>query len=1003
MTVLNDYWKHWANGGYQAYGDINEPEGHWNSYDITPRNKILEPDRTNLYREAFRDMNPQALDIMRGLCLLRVWTDPLAAHAVPDFDREIYETQMRALGRIGAVDGYRLGERGMVHRFVPSAAEILRENYDAENSDLCRRVRPFINQYFQTALNKDFFRGGEDKFHLLFWTDQIARLTESPSKLVEQYEHFLSKHISHKSRSWPDREFVEMFWLRTLEIAKPDTAAYAFFEHKRGASLFFGGTPQERMEGYNHIRSAYDTLSNPAKKVRKERLLPVLHDFASATKTMGRVREAAVLMEEYARLCQKIYAPDDESVIDALRDTSGMMMQVGRFSDCMKYSEEILRIRLETLGDHAEKTQAGMLEMSVALDKAGRHTEAAELRKKLLKVHQKTIAYYQTHTDEIGRGTIKRIFQAGDDAYYLFSQREHDEDAAHKVQDALLEICGKLSTIEESGYFEQEGADYGEAEDTEILPVLTEYAGKSWALSRENVREKALELRRKIIEHRLTLCEKRHENMPQGAPVYRAAPWGHYNMEASEIIPDMESLADDLEAWGHPEEAQKMRDQMVSIHEDIRQGYIDMYGLVRGSHDEDAVPHLENIIKLTKGQGRDEENLELRKQIVIEYMRQWSDPYSYDAVKSLRTMALELEDMGRTEDAEWVRNDVLGNFRSKAEDACKKSNEAMEIFADELHRMNRTEEELAVRRAILATCQSVRGNEDRETMQAADKLADLLHDIKNYAEELPLRGIILEWAEKNFGADAKETIFSAMRKAQVLMSLHQYGDATSLWLEIAENRTKNISEVHALLPRYLAAYTLAVDGKVKEALSVQRKTMEMFQEDNPLFAEAEHEGMSVVSTTNYLEAVIVTALCEMLACMDSWEEDWVPELRNKVISLFSVIQKCCGGPSPFQENPYADNQPKEKPTYRRGYFYPHDETLRLLSDMEEALKAAGHESEAQDAQRKWGNLFMMGVALAAADMDDGDEAKDSLHRAWELGTAEWGNTEVEGVIPPDDE
>ena len=90
MTILNDYWKHWSNGGYQAYGDTNEPEGHWNSYDITPRNKILEPDRTNLYRDAFCDMDPQAIDIMRGLCLLRIWTDSLAAYAIPDFDRDIF-------------------------------------------------------------------------------------------------------------------------------------------------------------------------------------------------------------------------------------------------------------------------------------------------------------------------------------------------------------------------------------------------------------------------------------------------------------------------------------------------------------------------------------------------------------------------------------------------------------------------------------------------------------------------------------------------------------------------------------------------------------------------------------------------------------------------------------------------------------------------------------------------------------------------------------------------
>jgi hypothetical protein len=226
-------------------------------------------------------------------------------------------------------------------------------------------------------------------------------------------------------------------------------------------------------------------------------------------------------------------------------------------------------------------------------------------------------------------------------------------------------------------------------------------------------------------------------------------------------------------------------------------------------------------------------------------------------------------------------------------------------------------------------------------------------------------------------------------------------------LKIAESRTKNLSEIHALLSRHLAAYTLAADGKAKEALIAQRKTMELFREDNPLFMEADREGGSLVSANVFLEAVLVTILCEMLAFMEGRDEEWVPKLREAALDLFADIQDCCGGRSPFEKKPYYDpyseEKPKEQTTYRRTYFFFHDEVGNLLWDMYDELKKAGHTKDAQDAHRRMGNLIMLPFALAAAALDaGGSETRDALHRAWELGTAEWGREDIKAMEEPDE-
>ena len=171
--------------------------------------------------------------------------------------------------------------------------------------------------------------------------------------------------------------------------------------------------------------------------------------------------------------------------------------------------------------------------------------------------------------------------------------------------------------------------------------------------------------------------------------------------------------------------------------------------------------------------------------------------------------------------------------------------------------------------------------------------------------------------------------------------------------------------------------------------------------------EAEREGGSLVSANVFLEAVLVTILCEMLAFMEKRDEDWVPKLREAALALFADIQDCCGGRSPFEKKPYYDpyseEKPKEQTTYRQTYFFFHDEVDNLLWDMYEELKKAGHTKDAQDAHRRMGNLIMMPFALAAAALDaGGSETRDALHRAWELGTAEWGREDIKAMEEPDE-
>lgn len=977
MTALNGYWK------------------HWESYGISPENKILAPHWEKFFRELFHGMDAEVIDLARALCALRVWTDSLAEYAVPKFDKHTYDKQGRSLENAGAVRMVYLEGKGRVYRFDPAAAQILREEYDADNKDLCSRVRFLANKYFRKVLDT----GDEGKFYLPFWADIIARLTDDPAELADQYERYLSSYISYKDGQWPNREIIEMVFIRISELATSDTVAYAFFEHKMGASLFFSGRPNERLEGYKHLRAAYDILSDSRKRVSQKKLLPVLHDLAFATKDMGRMKDAADLMERYARCCRKVYEPGDDRIIEALRETGTLMMTVGRFSDCMKISEETLKIRRETIGDNADITRQDMMGMSIAYEKAGRQEEAEALRKQILKAEKKTVAYYHSHTDEIKEDLLEGIFQAADRACYLLLRgNRKGKSAARKIQEQLLEICGKLATIKEKRFSETNTLD--------LLDALSSRLEKSWALSRENILNEALDMRKTIIEQRLSVCHDNYKNMPENS-LSRQVPWSHYNMEDSWIADHMEKLAADLERAGRSEEARELFHRVLDIHEELRQGYIGLYGVVHGSSDEDALPHLEKIIDLTRGQGRDEENLELRKYTIVEYKRQCEDKYTSPAVRAMRAMASDLDAMGRTEEAEWIRDDILASYRRKAKTFGEKSVENMEEWADELHRSNRPEEELAIRRTIRAMRQSIWGEDDKDTIRATDKLASVLHDMKAYAEELPLREDLFDQTKKNYGADSQETIYAMMRKAQALLGLRRYKKAASLWLKIAESRTKNLSEIHALLSRHLAAYTLAADGKAKEALIAQRKTMELFREDNPLFMEADREGGSLVSANVFLEAVLVTILCEMLAFMEGRDEEWVPKLREAALDLFADIQDCCGGRSPFEKKPYYDpyseEKPKEQTTYRRTYFFFHDEVGNLLWDMYDELKKAGHTKAAQDAHRRMGNLIMLPFTLAAAALDSGrSETQDALHRAWELGTAEWGREDIKAMEEPDE-
>ena len=86
MTALNEYWKHWEHKKYWMSSD-DVPEGVWKAYEIAPENEIVAPNWEPYIRKAFLEMDTRGIELMRCLCALRVWTDDLAAHTVPRFER----------------------------------------------------------------------------------------------------------------------------------------------------------------------------------------------------------------------------------------------------------------------------------------------------------------------------------------------------------------------------------------------------------------------------------------------------------------------------------------------------------------------------------------------------------------------------------------------------------------------------------------------------------------------------------------------------------------------------------------------------------------------------------------------------------------------------------------------------------------------------------------------------------------------------------------------------
>ena len=612
-------------------------------------------------KKTLLSLDEEQLDMMLALNALGLWTDTMAAAIVPKFDSSVYNEMIE---ESSLIESNQIQEEACdeeeeadcfpesVRRFVPKVCAFLSEKDNGEDITLRQEMCAKANEFFPLYLKKMSNTATKITCMKLL-ANCIICLTTDATEMSAQYKRNL-KIFESLIVNTGYRSILEAFTKRALEQAGEDSVPYAFFSYKLSSEfnkyLYLEGSEDDDGknsldEASSQLQMAFDKLYSLAGETHPD-VVYALDDLVQTMTEIDRPDQDIFEIEKrYMRLCQKVYGVFHPKTAKAMYNVALRLNKVGTEDEAISFWEETLSVYRKVYGNSHEETLDVLSEMIDSLLQFDRDTDVQRLMDREIALQMEVLKTYKDNPDSIDAATLQEILNMGAemDSWININLEERAalrRKIAKKVrehQQETLKICNALIV----------------AERTDTLDVIAQMV-ENLELAGKNKQAAALQKKRISLRQKL------------------------YGEKKTDIMNDVEWLADILERGGEPEKADRLREQLIEIKKEkahVRQG-IDV---ALGQAAKGSMNMYEEYVK----DSPEFAGLAVDAKNAFEDFCKQRINNENERLDALDDLLDTLEKAGKVKEAETVRQEILAIYRRRKENAESKedADEAASMIA----------------------------------------------------------------------------------------------------------------------------------------------------------------------------------------------------------------------------------------------------------------------------------------------------------------------------------
>ena len=199
----------------------------------TPTLDNFGQNREQIINRLMKYMDDDICQMVQCLCLLGTWTDYMAHDIVIGYDVNNY-IKTKKFSFIQQKFVTLDDEEVEVFSFDRTLQKFIIESIKSNSTlrMMIDHLQGKVNVFFEKMLDKTddetFF------FYLKRWSEIILTLTDDAQDLMDQYEKYLEANVAFINSGEYQEDIVEPFFNKIKQIAKFESAPYAYFEHCMG-------------------------------------------------------------------------------------------------------------------------------------------------------------------------------------------------------------------------------------------------------------------------------------------------------------------------------------------------------------------------------------------------------------------------------------------------------------------------------------------------------------------------------------------------------------------------------------------------------------------------------------------------------------------------------------------------------------------------------------------------------------------------------------------------
>ena len=794
--------------------------------------------REDIVKRLFNYMDSSAERMLQYLCIFGKWTDEIASRIIPNYSAETYK-RVKKLSLVHSDDKVLemfYFDRTTRNILLPYLAE------STEHKVMFEEVEKVADRYFNEFFEKQLqavrkkrrrasFRDEKTRGYFEIWAEIILETSFEPEELMERYEENLAKFADLFDISV--RELVaEKFFAKIKNFNAPQSAPYAYFEHRSGAVKF---ARQNYSDALIFEESAYDKFKRL--KLDDDELkykIAVMKGLADVYNELKYYKKKVELCEEIWKASSKIFkSADDENIIDAMRNFADALEDCDRNKDAVEIHRKILE-RLEKFGD--ERTVDAEKEYAKSLSHIGRNEEAILHFEKAVELcknlgdDEKTIRTLEDlcrifrRSRKILRDTkyLEKKLSWQQEILNLYRKTREDKfdrNIRYSIDDIsnTLEELGRKSEarkerenfaielkkhIENFGKVDEETAEKMDNLATIIFMWMSSPEGTVW-------REKAKNLRREIVKEKTAKPIEDVEETISEIENLIGCLSSDLPAEYQEIIELRRKILSLAEENFDEEKILSEKEQLASDLRDRPEGYAEALNLFEeiaeqtknlyGATDDTTVYAFRDVVQTLDNMGNKSAAFEKRKEILQILMdNDGDDQQILSALEDVADYCDGWDGIKNYNEALTWRKKILEFCREHFVADGPEVIDALENLTSTLDHLNL--DSTAYKKELAAIKSENLSEEHRDSISAKEDIADNLHELGKYDEEIELRLQIIDLHKKNFemNGDSRRwgnNIADAMENlAELYEDVGRKKDSFDMWKKIVEFYENKIAE-----------------------------------------------------------------------------------------------------------------------------------------------------------------------------------------------------------------